>query len=119
MHNGIVEQGARLQFDRFCGDLFRLPWFETVEIGFPLKLDEAAFGLGAGAPLDGLRRARVGAITNTRVPRRGLAGCAASFVRMGRVNAAVLPVPVWAMPIRSCPARMGGMAAVWMGVGSV
>jgi len=28
-------------------------------------------------------------------------------------------VPVWAMPMRSCPAMIGGMAAVWMGVGSV
>ena len=36
---------------------------------------------------------------------------AASFVRIGRTNAAVFPVPVCAMPMRSCPARMGGMAA--------
>ena len=33
------------------------------------------------------------------------------------MNAAVLPVPVWAMPIRSRPDRMGGMAWTWMGVG--
>jgi hypothetical protein len=35
------------------------------------------------------------------------------------VKAAVLPVPVWAMPIKSCPAIASGMAADWMGVGSV
>ena len=34
---------------------------------------------------------------------------------MGSVNAAVLPVPVCAMPMRSCPAMIGGMAAVWIG----
>ena len=38
---------------------------------------------------------------------------------IGKVNAAVLPVPVWAIPMRSCPSRISGMAAVWMGVGSV
>ena len=37
--------------------------------------------------------------------------------RIGRTNAAVLPVPVCAMPMRSRPARTGGMAAVWIGVG--
>ena len=61
---------------------------------------------------------RVGATTNTFVPRRG-PGCAASLVRIGSVNAAVLPVPVCAMPMRSLPARIGGMAADWIGVGSV
>ena len=39
--------------------------------------------------------------------------------RIGSVNAAVLPVPVWAMPMRSWPARIFGIAAAWMGVGSV
>jgi hypothetical protein len=33
-----------------------------------------------------------------------------SWVRIGQVKAAVLPVPVWAMPITSLPARIGGMA---------
>ena len=42
-----------------------------------------------------------------------------SMVSMGSVKAAVLPVPVCAMPIRSCPASTNGMAAAWMGVGSV
>ena len=52
----------------------------------------------------------------------GLAAVAddgAKRVSIGRVKAAVLPVPVWAMPMRSWPARIGGMAAAWMGVGSV
>ena len=33
------------------------------------------------------------------------------------MNAAVLPVPVCAQPIRSRPSRSGGMAFSWMGVG--
>ena len=35
----------------------------------------------------------------------------------GRAKAAVLPVPVWAQPNRSRPARTWGMALVWIGVG--
>ncbi len=35
----------------------------------------------------------------------------------GKPNAAVLPVPVWAMPSRSRPASSAGMARVWIGVG--
>ena len=30
---------------------------------------------------------------------------------MGSAKAAVLPVPVWAQPIKSLPASTGGMAA--------
>jgi len=37
----------------------------------------------------------------------------------GSPNAAVLPEPVCAMPSRSLPSRMAGIASVWMGVGSV
>ena len=36
---------------------------------------------------------------------------------MGRAKAAVLPVPVWAMPSRSLPAMTPGMAWAWIGVG--
>ena len=36
---------------------------------------------------------------------------------MGRAKARVLPDPVWATPITSCPSRMAGMQLVWMGVG--
>jgi hypothetical protein len=35
----------------------------------------------------------------------------------GSMNAAVLPVPVWAMPSRSLPSSRAGMACCWMGVG--
>ena len=38
---------------------------------------------------------------------------------IGRTKAAVLPVPVWAMPIRSLPIRTDGIAARWIGVGVV
>ena len=36
---------------------------------------------------------------------------------MGSANAAVLPVPVWAMPSMSLPASSAGMARAWIGVG--
>ena len=36
---------------------------------------------------------------------------------IGSTNAAVLPVPVWAIPSRSEPVRMMGIACCWMGVG--
>ena len=38
---------------------------------------------------------------------------------IGSTKLAVLPVPVWAMPIRSLIIRTGGIACAWMGVGSV
>ncbi len=38
---------------------------------------------------------------------------------MGRAKAPVLPVPVWATPSRSRPARSSGMARAWIGVGAV
>jgi len=38
---------------------------------------------------------------------------------IGRTKPAVLPVPVWAIPIKSFPIRTDGMAARWIGVGSL
>ena len=38
---------------------------------------------------------------------------------MGRAKAAVLPVPVCAWPITSCPASMSGITPAWIGVGLV
>jgi hypothetical protein len=38
---------------------------------------------------------------------------------IGSTKAAVLPVPVWAMPIRSRLISTLGIASRWMGVGSV
>ena len=37
---------------------------------------------------------------------------------IGSANAAVLPVPVAAWPIRSRPVSSAGIASAWMGVGS-
>jgi ubiquinone/menaquinone biosynthesis C-methylase UbiE len=36
---------------------------------------------------------------------------------IGKAKAAVLPVPVWAMPRRSRPAKRCGIACAWIGVG--
>ena len=44
---------------------------------------------------------------------------AASFSIIGSRNAAVLPVPVWAQPMRSRPSRIGGIAFSCIGVGTV
>ena len=38
---------------------------------------------------------------------------------MGKTKAAVLPVPVWAVPIKSFPSSAVGMALLCMGVGMV
>ena len=65
-----------------------------------------------------LASSRVGDSTSTR-QERGL-GCASVIERRPRIGsekAAVLPVPVWAMPRRSRPARTWGMAPAWIGVG--
>lgn len=45
-----------------------------------------------------------------------LRGPSISLLRMGRMNAAVLPVPVCAVPITSRPRIAAGMAASWIGV---
>ena len=39
--------------------------------------------------------------------------------RIGSAKAAVLPVPVWAMPRTSRPCSSAGMVRAWMGVGTV
>lgn len=53
---------------------------------------------------------RVGAKIND-LGMRALARPRSSFVSIGIVNEAVLPVPVWAMPRTSLPSMAGGMAA--------
>ena len=52
-------------------------------------------------------------------PAHVRAGRCCSRCRIGSRNAAVLPVPVEAQPIRSRPARATGMASAWIGVGRV
>jgi hypothetical protein len=51
---------------------------------------------------------------------RGLGRLSAATSRSidGSMNAAVLPVPVWAMPSRSRPSSTVGIACAWIGVGS-
>ena len=63
---------------------------------------------------------RVGASTSMRIwPGLGMLRAAASRSSAGSMKAAVLPVPVWAMPSRSRPVRTVGMAWVWIGVACV
>ena len=49
--------------------------------------------------------------------RGGRPVCCARRCRIGRLKAAVLPVPVCAMPSRSRPSITEGMDWAWMGVG--
>src|SRR5712671_2774258 len=44
--------------------------------------------------------------------------CRAKRCRSGKVNPAVLPVPVWAPPRTSRPCSTNGIACAWIGVGS-
>ena len=60
---------------------------------------------------------RVGVRISARMAPFLGAGRLASSWSMGSAKAAVLPVPVWAQPIRSRPASTGGMAPAWMGEG--
>lgn len=55
----------------------------------------------------------VGVRTSAKTPK----GSLASFCRMGRAKAAVLPLPVCAVPSTSLPARMAGMHPCWTSVG--
>ena len=58
---------------------------------------------------------RVGVRISTRVRR----GPSINRSMIGSVNAAVLPVPVWARPMMSLPRRVSGMDSRWIGVGVV
>ena len=66
---------------------------------------------------------RVGVRISARTGWRAGDGLAlasgASFCRIGSAKPAVLPVPVWAPPMTSRPARMTGIACAWIGVGVV
>ena len=57
---------------------------------------------------------RVGVTTSACGPWPDLPAMRCS---VGRANAAVLPVPVWAEATTSLPARTSGMAPAWTGVG--
>ena len=66
---------------------------------------------------------RVGTLELRVPPNGGSArvrrGPSISRSMIGSVNAAVLPVPVWARPMRSRPRRASGIASRWIGVGVV
>ena len=57
---------------------------------------------------------RVGTRTRAAIP--GVCDCP-SFSMMGRRNASVLPVPVWAVAMTSLPSSACGIAAACTGVG--
>ena len=63
---------------------------------------------------------RVGARIRARaVFGRRLVPSAMILDRIGNAKAAVLPEPVWAIPKMSRPSSCGGIACVWIGLGSV
>ncbi len=58
----------------------------------------------------------------SRISERGMRALARPRARssiIGRVKLAVLPVPVWAMPITSRRLSTSGMPCAWIGVGVV
>ena len=62
---------------------------------------------------------RVGARTSARqVLGATRPGMSRSWCRIGSAKAAVLPVPVWAMPRMSRPVSCGAIAWAWIGVGT-
>ena len=63
--------------------------------------------------------ARISARTGCRAGDGLLLAKGRMRCRMGSVNAAVLPVPVWAPPMMSLPPMTSGMAWAWIGVGLV
>src|SRR4051812_47737199 len=86
-------------------------------LGYAAKDDGMAqlqiASIDAKAVADWMASSRVGA----RIKARGLCATgatrfAASICSKGKPNAAVLPVPVWAMPKTSLPERMSGIAWV-------
>ena len=87
---------------------------------------------GSAASRAGRRRRRRGssprsarrARGSARAPARGRSSApgrlpsSRSWCRIGSAKAAVLPVPVWAMPRMSRPASCGAIACAWIGVGT-
>ena len=63
--------------------------------------------------------ARISARTGWRAGEGLVLACGNSLCRIGSAKPAVLPVPVWAPPMTSRPARTTGIACGWMGVGVV
>ena len=63
-----------------------------------------------------MTNSRVGASTK---PRGCMPWAYLIFINRGKRYAAVLPVPVWAIPNTSCPAKAKGMVFSWIGVGIV
>ena len=72
-----------------------------------------------GEALLDLGREFAGGFENERARHAGPGAALSSRLSIGSVKAAVLPVPVWAMPRMSRPCRAGGMACAWIGVGLV
>ena len=77
---------------------------------------ELAVGLGAGGDLRGELAGRGKHQHADLAGLRDVARAAARRSSEGSMKAAVLPVPVWAMPSRSRPVRTVGMAWSWIGV---
>ena len=77
----------------------------------------AAIGAEAVGDLAGELAGRAEHEDAAALAERAPAGSAARRCRIGSAKAAVLPVPVWAMPQRSRPVMTCGMACVWIGVG--
>ena len=88
-----------------CGDMPTPPMTTAPRTRSPLPKRSSSSPIWSAS-------SRVGARMSARVPV-----LPASRSMMGKRKAAVLPVPVAAVPMTSLPASAGGMAWDWMGVG--
>ena len=114
--NVVIDERARV--DSFVkiegglgvviGEYAHVASFCHVNIGGGEVVIGPHVGLASGARILGGSNRMVGARMSARMCRAGFS--AARRWRIGKAKAAVLPVPVWAMPQRSRPWSAGGMA---------
>ena len=91
---------------------------QAADDGAEAQAEAAAVGVEAAGDLD---RELAGRRQHERARALGLGALldAERCCSTGSAKAAVLPVPVWAMPSTSRPCSSAGMVRAWMGVGTV
>mmetsp|Transcript_88103 Transcript_88103/g.196992 ORF Transcript_88103/g.196992 Transcript_88103/m.196992 type:complete len:224 (-) Transcript_88103:432-1103(-) len=86
-------------------------WFPSLELAINLY---ATSWIWTASSLVGAMTSAIGV-----APFLAMGLDASMCTRAGRRYARVLPLPVLAIPIRSCPCRMMGKACAWIGMGVV
>jgi len=110
-----IEQTARRRDDDVCSLLKRIALGPVAD---PPKMTTVFRSVKALNSLKAASTWRASSRVGSRIRQRIFPFDFSSRLRMGRPNAAVLPVPVCAEAIRSPPLRATGMACAWIGDGS-